>query len=102
MSAAASAIDKDEAAVSVEEASCSILASDSEDWASSVDLPSANVSRQPSGKRAGIEAELMCLLSQAVESIGLDWEAPAPPPRNRLDGRFLGKDETPSKSALPP
>ena len=81
---------------------CSLVASDSEDWASSVDLPSANVSSQPSGKRAGIEAELMRLLTQAVESIGLDWEAPALPPRNRLDGRFLGKDEAPSKSRAAP
>jgi hypothetical protein len=72
LSAAASAPEFDEPTEA-----CSLVASDSEDWASSVDLPPAIVSRQPSGKRAGIETELMRLLSQAVESIGLDWEAPA-------------------------
>ncbi|XP_056089774.1 basement membrane-specific heparan sulfate proteoglycan core protein-like [Rhinichthys klamathensis goyatoka] len=94
-SAAASAIELDEPTEA-----CSLLASDSEDWASSVDLPPAT--RQPRGRRAGIEAELMRLLSQAVETIGLDWEAPAPPPRNRLDGRFLRKNEAPSQSRSAP
>ncbi|CAM4725737.1 unnamed protein product [Leuciscus chuanchicus] len=86
-SAAASVEDADEEAASGEDDTCSILASGSEDWASSVDL--APAAREPSGKRASIEAELMrVLLAQAVASLGLEWSTPEQPAHNRLDGFF--------------
>ncbi|CAM4463382.1 unnamed protein product [Leuciscus chuanchicus] len=99
LAAASAGDDKEEAAV-FEEDSCSILASDSEDWASSVDLAPSSA-RESSGKRASIEAELMRLLTQATESLGLEWSAPAEPTRNRLNGCFLQGDRvsTPSRPA---
>ncbi|XDV14076.1 hypothetical protein PO909_002292 [Leuciscus waleckii] len=66
-SAAASIDDADEKAALGEDDSCSLLASGSEDWASSVDLaPSVHAS---SGKRASIESELMRVLAQAAASL---------------------------------
>ena len=98
--AAASARDDEEEAAVFEEDSCSILASGSEDWSSSVDLAPSSA-RESSGKRANIEAELTRLLTQATESLGLEWSAPAEPARNRLDGCFLQGDRvsTPSRPA---
>ena len=65
---------------------CSILASDSEDWS----LNSASSSIQESGRtRAGADAELMRLLTQAVDRLGLEWSLPKEPALNRLDGCFL-------------
>ncbi|CAM4578681.1 unnamed protein product [Leuciscus chuanchicus] len=89
--AAASVGDIEEEAAVIEEDSCSILASGSEDWSSSVDLAPSSA-REPSGKRANIEAELTRLLTQATQSLGLEWSAPDEPARNRLDGCFLQGD----------
>ena len=83
----------------MEDDSCSLLASGSEDWSSSADL--APSSHRPPGKRASIEAELMRLLEQAVESLGLEWSTPQQPAHNRLDGCFLHRDRAsqPSRPA---
>ena len=99
LSAAASAIGDYEEAECVEDDSCSLLASGSEDWSSSADL--APSSHRPPGKRASIEAELMRLLEQAVESLGLEWSTPQQPAHNRLDGCFLQRDRAsqPSRPA---
>ena len=64
--------------------SCSLLASDSEEWST------ASSSVQDSGRsRAGEDAELLRLLTRAVEQLGLDWSSPEEPAPNRLDGCFL-------------
>ncbi|CAM4572358.1 unnamed protein product [Leuciscus chuanchicus] len=83
-----------------EDDSCSILASGSEDWVSSVDLaPSARAS---SGKRASIESELMRVLAQAATSLGLEWSTPEQPAHNRLDGYFLpGQRASPASRPAP-
>ena len=81
-SAAGSVADESDDVAFAEEDSCSILASGSEDWSSSVDL--APPARGSSGKRANIESELTRLLSQAVESLGLEWSAPVEPAHNRM------------------
>ncbi|CAM4733894.1 unnamed protein product [Leuciscus chuanchicus] len=73
-SAAASVVDDTEEVAIVEEDSCSILAS---------------------------ETELTRLLTQAVQSLGLEWSTPAEPAHNRLDGCFLLGDRVspPSRPA---
>ncbi|CAM4454333.1 unnamed protein product [Leuciscus chuanchicus] len=88
-SAAASVDDADEKAALGEDDSCSLLASGSEDWASSVDLaPSVRAS---SGKRASIESE-QCL----------EWSTPEQPAHNRLDGYFLpGERASPASRPAP-
>ncbi|CAM4555247.1 unnamed protein product [Leuciscus chuanchicus] len=91
-SAAASVDDADEKAALGEDDSCSLLASGSEDWASSVDLaPSVRAS---SGKRASIESELMHILAQAAACLGLEWSTPEQPAHNWLDGYFLPGERT--------
>ena len=83
----------------MEDDSCSLIASGSEDWSSSADLTPS--SHRPSGKRASIEAELMRLLEQAVESLGLQWLTPQQPAHNHLVGCFLQGDRAspPSRPA---
>lgn len=39
--------------------------------------------------RAGLDAELFCVLSKAVEELGMEWSAPEEPTRSCLDERFL-------------
>ena len=90
-SAAASSEEVVSEVESVEKDSCSLLASGSEDWASSADLtPPA---RKPSA-RASIERELMRVLALAAASLGLEWSAPELPSRTRLDGSFLPGERT--------
>ena len=61
---------------------CSLLASDSEEWSGS----HASSARESTGTRAGIEEEFMRLLSQAVERLGLEWSPPPELTTNRMDG----------------
>ena len=66
---------------------CSLMASDSEVWSGSA--RSASSTRASSRAPAGVEAELLRLLTMAVERLGLEWSPPEVPPPNRLDGCFL-------------
>ncbi|KAG1926612.1 hypothetical protein F2P79_024753 [Pimephales promelas] len=68
--------------------SCSILASDIEEWWSSYHSASSSV-QESSRTRAGVDAEHLCLLSKAVVQLGLDWSPPKEPMPNRLHGCFL-------------
>ncbi|XP_077058421.1 uncharacterized protein LOC143711010 [Siphateles boraxobius] len=77
---------EDEAEEQATKDCCSILASDSEEWS----LHSTSSSIQESTHtRAGADAELMRLLTQAVDRLGLEWSLPKEPTPNRLDGCFL-------------
>ena len=97
--AAASSEEVVSEAASGEKDSCSLLASGSEDWASSEDL--APPARKPS-VRANIETELMRVLALAAASLGLEWSAPEPPSRTRLDGSFLpGERNSPESKPAP-
>ena len=66
---------------------CSLMASDSEGWSGSV--RSASSTRASSRTHASVDAELLRLLTLAVEHLGLEWSPPAVSPPNRLDGCFL-------------
>ncbi|CAM4466038.1 unnamed protein product [Leuciscus chuanchicus] len=98
-SAAASSEEVVSEAASVEKDSCSLLASGSEDWASSEDL--APPARKPT-TRANIEKELMRVLALAAASLGLEWSAPELPSRTRLDGSFLPGERTSPESKPAP
>ncbi|XDV31059.1 hypothetical protein PO909_033832 [Leuciscus waleckii] len=100
-SAAASVDDADEIDALLREGdSCSLIASGSEDWASSEDP--APPARASTGKRASIEAELMRVLTQATASLGLEWITPEQPAHNRLDGYFLpGERVSPASKPAP-
>ena len=98
-SAAASSEGAASEAESVEKDSCSLLASGSEDWASSADLTPPAC--KPSA-RASIERELMRVLALAAASLGLEWSAPKLPSRTRLDGSFLPGERTSPESKPAP
>ncbi|CAM4597767.1 unnamed protein product [Leuciscus chuanchicus] len=98
-SAAASSEEVVSKAASGEKDSCSLLASGSEDWASSEDL--APPARKPT-TRANIENELMRVLALAAASLGLEWSAPELPSRTRLDGSFLPGERTSPESKPAP
>ena len=98
-SAAASSEGVVSEAASGDKDSCSLLASDSEDWAVSEDP--APPAQKPS-VRASIETELMRILALAATSLGLEWSAPEPPSRTRLDGSFLpGERSSPESKPAP-
>jgi LSD1 subclass zinc finger protein len=79
-----------------EKDSCSLLASDSEEWSS------LGSTRESAGIRAGIEEELMRLLSQAVERLGLEWSPPPEQAPNRMDGSFFHRRSTPACNRAAP
>lgn len=58
-----------------EEDSCSLLASESEVWSGS-NLDPAPSTQESSVVRSSFDAELLCLLTQAVEDLCLDWSLP--------------------------
>ncbi|CAM4613292.1 unnamed protein product [Leuciscus chuanchicus] len=58
----------------MEDDSCSLLASGSEEWSGSIPDPAP--STQESSVRASVDAELLRLLSKAVEDLGLDCTTP--------------------------
>ncbi|KAG1925027.1 hypothetical protein F2P79_025808 [Pimephales promelas] len=80
-----------------EKDSCSLHASDSEDWSSI-----GSSTRESAGTRAGIEEELTRLLSQAVSRLGLEWSPPPEQPPNRMDGKFLHRRPAPACSRAAP
>jgi hypothetical protein len=80
----------------VEKDSCSLLASDSEEWSS------LGSTRESTRTRAGIEEELMRLLSQAVERLGLEWSPPPEQAPNRMDGSFFHRRSTPACNRAAP
>ena len=77
---------------------CSLLASDSEEWSGS----RASSARESTATRAGIEEELMRLLSQAVERLGLEWSPPPEQTTNRMDGSYFRQRSTPATKRAAP
>ncbi|XP_052005141.1 uncharacterized protein LOC127659388 [Xyrauchen texanus] len=63
---------------------CFIMASDSEEWSQA-----SSSAQESSRTRAGVEEELIRLLTQAVDRLGLKWSPPPEQAPNRLDGCFL-------------
>ncbi|XDV18175.1 hypothetical protein PO909_023928 [Leuciscus waleckii] len=84
----------------MEDDSCSLLASGREEWLGSIPDPAP--STQESSVRASVDAELLRLLTKAVEDLGLEWTTPQEPVPNRLDGCFLTghRSTTVSRPAL--
>ncbi|CAM4629912.1 unnamed protein product [Leuciscus chuanchicus] len=81
--------------------SCSILASDCEGWSGSIPDPAPSL-QESSGVRSTFDAELLRLLTKAVEDLGLDWSLPDEPAPSRLDGCFLpGRRSTPHTRPAP-
>ncbi len=56
----------------------------------------------PSAAKAGMDAELFCVLSKAVKELGLEWSPPEEPSRSRLDEWFLpGRRQAPQQRPSP-
>ncbi|XDV20624.1 hypothetical protein PO909_025924 [Leuciscus waleckii] len=84
----------------MEDDSCSLLASGSEEWSGSIPDPAP--STQESSVRALVNAELLHLFTKAVEDLGLEWTTPQEPAPNRLDGCFLtGRRSAPVSRPAP-
>ena len=80
--------------------SCSLMASDSEAWSGS--HRSASSTQESSKSRASVDAELLRLLTKAVDQMGLDWSPPKAPAPNRLDGCFLpSRRQAPASRSAP-
>ena len=80
--------------------SCSLLASDSEEWSGS--HRSASSTPESGRSRSSVDAELIRLLTKAVDRLGLDWSPPKEPAPNRLDGCFLpSRRQAPASRSAP-
>ncbi len=76
----------------------SLAASDAEELSGSVTDPAPSRLPAPSAAKAGMDAELFCVLSKAVEELGLEWSPPEEPSRSRLDEWFLpGRHQAPQQ-----
>lgn len=51
--------------------------------------PAPSSSAKPSHSKPGMDAELVHILSKAVEELGLEWPMPEEPTRCRLEEWFL-------------
>ncbi len=82
--------------------SMSLAASDAEELSGLVADPAPLPSSAPSTAKAGMDAELLCVLSKAVEELGLEWSPPEEPSRSRLDEWFLpGRSQAPRQRPSP-
>ncbi|CAM4514717.1 unnamed protein product [Leuciscus chuanchicus] len=80
--------------------SCSLLASDSEEWSGY--HRSASSTQESSRSRSSVDAELLRLLTKAVDQLGLDWSPPKAPAPNRLDRCFLpSRRQAPASRSAP-
>ncbi len=61
--------------------SMSLAASDAEELSGSVADPALLPSSTPSAAKAGLDAELLRILSKSVEELGLEWSPPEEPSR---------------------
>ncbi len=52
-------------------------------------LPSAAASDLISSLSPGMDADIFCVLSYAMEKLGLEWSPPEEPSRSRVDECFL-------------
>lgn len=81
--------------------SMSLAASETEDWAGDSD-PAHLPSLEPIDARAGMDAELLRILSKAVEELHLEWAPPEEPTRSRLDEWYLpGRRQAPRQRPAP-
>lgn len=82
--------------------SVSLAASDTEDWSGSVEDPALSPSQHRSISKAGVNAELIPILTKAVSELGLYWASPEEPARSRLDEWFLlGRQQAPRQRTAP-
>ncbi len=82
--------------------SMSLVASDAEELSGSVTDPAPSGLPAPSVAKAGMDAELLRVLSKAVEELGLEWSPPEEPSCSRLDEWFLpGRRQAPQQRPLP-
>lgn len=58
----------------------SLAASEMEEWAGNSEDPTHLPSLEPTDARAGMNADLFCVLSKAIEEVDLEW---APPDEQR-------------------
>ncbi|KAI2646366.1 Titin [Labeo rohita] len=84
--------------------SMSLAASDAEELSGSVDDPAPLSSADTSGPRtgAGMDAELVRVLTRAVDELGLEWSPPEEPSRSLLYEWYLpGRRQAPRQRASP-
>ncbi len=82
--------------------SMSLAASDAEELSGSTADPAPLPPSEPSDMKPGMDAELLCVLSKAVEVLGLEWSPPEEPSRSRLDEWFLpGRHQAPLQRSSP-
>ncbi len=82
--------------------SMSLAALDAEELSGSVADPALLPSSAPSAAKAGLDAELLRVLSKAVEELGLEWSPLEEPSRSHLDEWFLpGRRQAPRQRSLP-
>ncbi len=62
--------------------SMSLVASDAKELSGSVTDPAPSGLPAPSAAKAGMDAEFFCVLSKAVEELGLEWSPPEEPSHN--------------------
>lgn len=67
----------------------SLAALDAEELSGSVNGPTPLLLSELSDIRPGMDAVLFCILSKAVEELGLKWFSLEDPTRSRLDEWFL-------------
>lgn len=68
----------------------------------SIPDPTLSTQASSSGMRAGINTELVRLLTKVVEDLGLDWSPPEEPASNRLNEWFLqGRRQAPQQRPAP-
>ncbi|MGL5564409.1 MAG: hypothetical protein ACRDC4_01610, partial [Plesiomonas sp.] len=82
----------------VEEDSLSLTAGS--EWSDSVSEPSAST-QMATSSRSSVDAELIRLLSQAVDELGIDWAQPEEPTRSRLDEWYLESSRRQPSSQRP-
>ncbi len=82
--------------------SLSLAASDAEELSGSYHDPALLHSAQPSASSPGMDADLLRILSNAVEELSLEWSPPEEPSRRRLEECFLpGRRQAPRQRASP-
>lgn len=82
--------------------SLSLAASESEEWRGSLTDPIPPNQSDAGSARASADAELLRVLTKAVDDLSLEWSSPEEPTRNRLDKWFLpGCQQAPRQHPAP-
>ncbi|KAL0186275.1 hypothetical protein M9458_017945, partial [Cirrhinus mrigala] len=73
-----------------------------DDMLDSMSLAASDAEELDPRTKTGMDAELFCVLTRAVDELGLEWSPPEEPPRSLLDEWFLpGRRQAPRQRASP-